>query len=93
MGAVPSERRGPGYVIRPGVCLKELMDEYHVDTRSLAAMSTIEANDIEGILVGGIRISITTAQRLERVFGPSANFWLALEHHYRSGLAKGMKEL
>lgn len=93
MRAGDSEESGAKYVIRPGVPLQELMDEYHLSSRSLSAMSLIAVNDIEGILIGGVRISVTTAQRLERTFGPSMTFWLALEQRYRDGLARGMKEL
>lgn len=77
----------------PGNVLRDQMDEYRVDARATAAMTGIREQDIEAILTNRLRINEGTAARLEMTFGPSTNFWLALDERYYSGLAAGKKDV
>ncbi len=85
-------RYDPDYVVAPGETLQEWWDENKVPRASILRMTGLTDSELDGILAGTLRISYRRADCLARLpLGPSAQFWNALEHNYRVGLAAGKK--
>lgn len=90
----------PDWCMRPGVHLRELMDDSGLDgdlgVRVVARLAGLETKVIEGILSGKRRITKPIAERLALGTQPlpiSAQMWLNLERMYREGLKAGKKDI
>ena len=76
----PAKKFGPGYFIREQLELRELSQE------ELAVITTFSQKHISDLLNNEKGISLDTARILGEVFDTSAQYWLNLDHEYRSWL-------
>ncbi len=90
----------PDWCMRPGVHLRELMDHSGLKgdfgTRTIAKLSGLDVEVVEGILSGKRRITKNIAARLATGTQPlaiSAQMWLNLENTYRAALKAGKKDI
>lgn len=86
----------PDYVVPTSEVLRDWLDWNHLST-SVAAVASYgrgtashraAIGDLDKVLNGG-RVDARVADLLCRVTSIPASFWLAFEHNYRTGLAKG----
>ena len=78
---------GP-YEVHPGETLAELIQELGISQAELARRTGRPTKTINGVVKGSIGITPETAIQLERVLGPPASFWNALERNYREAVAR-----
>ena len=75
--------------IHPGMTLREdFMEPCKLNANTLSKALGVPRNRVSDILRGRRGITADTALRLERAFGVSAPFWLALQHHYELEVAE-----
>jgi len=79
--------------MRPGLTLEEEIGELKLPMVSWARLTGLSEDRLRNIIAGG-PITVADAEGLARMpNGPSARFWLALEHNYRAALAAGKKDI
>lgn len=84
----------PDWVIAPGETLQEWWDDCGLPRASILRISGLTDKELDGIIDGTTDITRARARALARLpLSPSAQFWLALEHNYRVGLAAGKKQI
>lgn len=79
----------PDWVCCPGETLEEWFTETNVP-RSCAKLYGITPEVLTRILDGVEPIDEELAARLAALTQAPRRFWLAMEHNYRAGLAKGL---
>jgi addiction module HigA family antidote len=72
----------------PGYSISERMEDIGLSQTKLATSTGYSEKHIHNIINGNATINETTALRLEKVLGISANFWSNLEGNYRIALEK-----
>lgn len=72
----------------PGDSIIERMEDISLSKTNLALSTGYSIKHIHNIINGDAAINETTALRLEKVLGISANFWSNLEGNYRIALEK-----
>lgn len=72
----------------PGDTLLETIQAKGISQSDLALRMGIPLKTINEIMMGKAAITPETAIQLERVIGPSAQFWLNYERQYRLDLAE-----
>lgn len=78
----------PDAVFAPGETIAEYLEEKDWNQEEFAERMGYTTKHISQLITGKVSISIDTAQRLERVLGANAQFWLNLETNYRNNLAR-----
>ncbi len=78
----------PTTVSPPGATIADLLEERGMKRTDLAARAGRPVQKISDLIKGKISITPETAIQLERVLGPSAEFWLSREARYREWLAR-----
>ncbi|TYO96917.1 HigA family addiction module antitoxin [Desulfallas thermosapovorans] len=78
----------PSVAIPPGETIKENMIFLGMSQRELAARLDITPKHLSNIINGNAPITYETALKLERVIGPSAQFWMNLETNYQLNKAR-----
>jgi HTH-type transcriptional regulator / antitoxin HigA len=78
----------PDFVPPPGETLAEALEEQALSQAELAERMGRPKKTINEIVKGKAEITPETALQLERVLRIPADFWLALERHYRAFLAE-----
>jgi len=73
----------PSVAIPPGETIKENMKFLGMNQKELAARLDITPKHLSNIINGNAPITYDTALKLERVIGPSADFWMNLETNYQ----------
>lgn len=75
---LPKHRRPstPGEIIR-----EEFLKPLHLTQQELADAMEVDRVRINNIINGRRGVTPNTALRLEKVLGPSAEFWLSLQMH------------
>ena len=69
--------------VHPGeILLEEFIRPHGLTAGRVAARLNISRPRIEKLVRGRAPITVDTALRLERLFGPSAQFWLNLQTRY-----------
>jgi addiction module HigA family antidote len=68
--------------IHPGEHLQEFIEEYGITKYRLAQMARMNPQRIGAIVNGKSAITASTAIRLGKVFGTSAQFWMNLQARY-----------
>ncbi len=68
----------------PGATLFDLLEERGMTQAELAESTGRPLKTINGIIAGKIAITSETASQLERVLGPTAEFWSQREANYRA---------
>lgn len=74
--------------IHPGEILADELAELGISAAELARALHVPANRITQILSGKRSITASTALRLGRWFGTSAEFWMNLQKNYELRLAQ-----
>ena len=75
--------------VQPGeVLLEEFIRPHGLTAGRVAARLKIARPRIEKLVRGRASVTVDTALRLERLFGPSAQFWLNLQTRYDLEMAK-----
>lgn len=74
----------PKIAILPGETIKENMEYLKIDEKELAIRLDFDVDYLSCVLEGSKAITETLAIKLERVIGPSKDFWLNLEKEYQS---------
>jgi len=73
----------PDWASPPGDTIADLLEEREVSTAEFAKHMRQTLRYVEELLDGRALITIDTAQKLEAVLGPSAQFWMVRESQYR----------
>ena len=75
--------------VHPGeILLEEFIRPHGLTAGRVAARLKIARPRIEKLVRGRTPVTVDTALRLERLFGPSAQFWLNLQTRYDLEMAK-----
>ena len=75
--------------VHPGeILLEEFIRPHGLTAGRVAARMKIARPRIEKLVRGRTPVTVDTALRLERLFGPSAQFWLNLQTRYDLETAK-----
>ena len=75
--------------VHPGeILLEEFIRPHGLTAGRVAARLNISRPRIEKLVRGRAPVTVDTALRLERLFGPSAQFWLNLQTRYDLETAK-----
>ena len=75
--------------VHPGeVLLEEFIRPHGLTAGRVAARLKIARPRIEKLVRGRAPVTVDTALRLERLFGPSPQFWLNLQTRYDLEMAK-----
>jgi HTH-type transcriptional regulator/antitoxin HigA len=72
----------------PGDLIEEVLEEYGWTRAELAQRLDFSAKHVNELLKGRASITADTAERLERVLGHDAGFWLRLEANYQQDLVR-----
>ena len=76
--------------VHPGeILLEEFIRPHGLTAGRVATRLNIARPRIEKLVRGRTPVTVDTALRLERLFGPSAQFWLNLQTRYDLEVAKG----
>ena len=77
--------------VHPGeILLEEFIRPHGLTAGRVAARLNIARPRIEKLVRGRAPVTVDTALRLERLFGPSAQFWLNLQTRYDLETAKAV---
>ena len=76
------------YIIIPGDTILELLEANSMTQLDLAYKTGINKKTINEIVKGKAPITVSTALKLEYVFGIKASFWCNLESSYREKLER-----
>lgn len=79
----------PDYAVLPGDTVLEVLESVGITQAELAERTGRPKKTISEIINGKAAITPETALQFERVLGPSASYWGALEQNYRTALARG----
>ena len=79
----------PDWCIHPGTTIAEFMKESSLDHPAMLLRTGITGEQLEGLLSGQLEIDPALASALSRGTGASAQFWLNLDHHFRTDLDAG----
>lgn len=82
----------PDYTVPPGETIADLLDEHNMTQTELARRLGVSLKHVNQIVNGAAAISPEIALGLEKVFGPSARFWLTREAHYQARLAEQQEQ-
>jgi HTH-type transcriptional regulator/antitoxin HigA len=72
----------------PGNLIEEVLEEYGWTRAELAQRLDFSAKHVNEMLKGRASITADTAERLERVLGHDAGFWLRLETNHQQDLVR-----
>jgi HTH-type transcriptional regulator/antitoxin HigA len=72
----------------PGDLIEEVLEDYGWTRAELAQRLAFSAKHVNELLKGRASITADTAERLERVLGHDAGFWLRLEANYQQDLVR-----
>ena len=72
----------------PGDLIEEVLEEHGWTRAELAQRLAFSAKHVNELLKGRASITADTAERLERVLGHDAGFWLRLEANYQQDLVR-----
>jgi HTH-type transcriptional regulator/antitoxin HigA len=72
----------------PGDLIEEVLEERGWTPAELAQRMDFSAKQVNELLKGRAPITADTAERLERVLGNDAGFWLRLEANYQQDLVR-----
>ena len=72
----------------PGDLIEEVLEDYGWTRAELAQRLDFSAKHVNELLKGRATITADTAERLERVLGHDAGFWLRLEANYQQDLVR-----
>ena len=77
--------------VHPGeILLEEFIRPHGLTAGRVAARLNFSRPRIEKLVRGRAPVTVDTALRLERLFGPSAQFWLNLQTRYDLETAKAV---
>ncbi|MEA2551983.1 MAG: HTH-type transcriptional regulator / antitoxin HigA [Fimbriimonadaceae bacterium] len=77
----------PAKVFPPGSSIRNELEARGWSQKQFAQLLGRPAQYVSELLNGKRQITIEAARELEAALGPSAQFWLGLESHYRLWLA------
>jgi HTH-type transcriptional regulator/antitoxin HigA len=72
----------------PGDLIEEVLEEFGWSRAQLAQRLDFSAKHVNALLKGRAPITADSAERLERVLGHDAGFWLRLEANYQQDLVR-----
>lgn len=78
----------PDWVSAPGETIVDILGERQVAVSDWAKAMGLSAEDAGRLVNGDMPITDHIAQALARELGPSVEFWIRREQHYREGLAR-----
>jgi plasmid maintenance system antidote protein VapI len=76
----------PSWVSPPGETIDDLLKERGITAAELAIQLGMGDSEIDALSAGRKELDLSVANKLEAVFGGSAEFWVAREQQYRQGL-------
>jgi HTH-type transcriptional regulator/antitoxin HigA len=88
MMSTSPEHFQPDYALPPGATIAELLGLREMTQTQLAGRLGVSLKHVNQVVSGGASVSAELALGLEKVFGPSAGFWLSRESLYRADLAR-----
>lgn len=78
----------PDWVLPPGESILDLIEERGWTQAELAQRMGYSEKHISQLINGKVPVTVDAAQRLERVFGSTMDFWLTLEANYQRHKAR-----
>lgn len=78
--------------VPPGATIKEQLDDRGMTQKEFAARMDMSQKHVSKLINGEVRLTPSTARKLELVLGVPASFWSNLEAHYRDQLVKVAEE-
>lgn len=88
LGSKEDNHFKPTVAIPPGESIREDMKYLYINQAELARRLGITTRYLSKIIDGRAPITYETALKLEKVLGPSAQFWLNLETNYQLDKAR-----
>lgn len=82
----------PDFLSPPGDTIADLLEEQEMTQVKLAERLGVTEKHLSQVINGHVRISPDLALGLERVLGPSTEFWLSRESHYQASLMHSRSE-
>jgi len=88
--ATPTTNAGfnADWISPPGALIEEVLEEFGWTRAELAQRLDFSAKHVNELLNGRAPITADSAERLERVLGHDAGFWLRLEANYQQDLVR-----
>jgi addiction module HigA family antidote len=74
--------------IHPGEILRDELDEIGLSAKRLADVIQVPPGRLYHVLAGKSSVATSTALRLGRYFGTTADFWMNLQTAYEQDLAR-----
>ena len=81
----------PNWCTPPGMSITELLEEHNMEIVVFANLIGCSAYDAYLLLQGDRVLTDKDAAHLAKIFGPSEEFWMKREKHFRDGLIKGKR--
>lgn len=75
-------------VIHPGATIKKQLEDRGMSQKEFASRMGMSEKHISRIIHGEVQLTPDVADKLERVLGVPANFWINLESIYKEKLVK-----
>jgi HTH-type transcriptional regulator/antitoxin HigA len=82
------EKFAPDWVSTPGATILDLMEERDWNQVELANRLGFSTKHLNQLIKGKVSLTYDTAQKLERVLGSTASFWMNRESKYRQHVAR-----
>lgn len=82
------ESFAPDWVSAPGDTILDLMEERDWNQVELATRLGFSTKHLNQLIKGKVTLTYDTAQKLERVLGSTASFWMNRESKYRQHVAR-----
>jgi addiction module HigA family antidote len=79
---IPANLLPPGSVFHPGEFIKDEMEAREMNQIELAKKLKLSRTEINLIIHGKRRITITLSLKLEKLFGIEAEFWMNTQSRY-----------
>jgi HTH-type transcriptional regulator/antitoxin HigA len=76
----------PNWCTPPGATITELLEEHDMEIIIFAHRMGCSIDYVSSLLQGDRMLTDKDATRLAKIFGPSEEFWMRREKHFRDGL-------
>jgi len=82
-----NEDFNPDWVSHPGETIMDLLDEQGLDADDFVTMMEMNAQDVNDLLDGKMKITHDIAAQLEKILGGPPGFWMELDLQYRAHIS------
>jgi HTH-type transcriptional regulator / antitoxin HigA len=78
----------PDWISAPGETIEDILEERNVSVKQFAEGIDATLEQADALFEGRIPITVALAERLQKVVGGSAGFWISRESDYRKDLSR-----